>query len=83
MMSNYTDIRDAIQEIYDAFNREICRWYRIRRQALRRGHADLAHRILEEIHTAESQKNNLDLRNWPYGYNYLFRLDRPAVRYPF
>lgn len=80
-MSNYNDILDALQEINDAFEREITRWYRIRRQAIRRGHADLAQRILEEIHTARSQKSNLDLFSWPFGYQFLFQLDRPARDY--
>ena len=80
-MSNYKDIRDAIQEIEDAFNREITRWYRIRRQAIRRGYHDLANRILEEIHVANSQINALHLFDWPYGYKFLFQLDRPASHY--
>lgn len=81
MMSNYKHIRDAIREIEEAFDREITRWYRIRRQAIRRGYNDLANRIIEEIHFAKSQRTAMHLFDWPYGYKYLFQLDRPAHHY--
>lgn len=81
MLSNYANIRDAIREIEESFDKEITKWYRIRRQAIRRGHFDLAQEILEEIEKAKNQVHTFDLWSWPFGYQFLFQLDRPASYY--
>lgn len=81
MMSTHIAIRDALNEIRYAYERETMKWYRIRRQALRRGYTKLAEEILAEIDRADRDIRYTDFRDWDYGYKYLFQTDRPAGTY--
>ncbi len=76
MMTTYKTVRDAIQEIRDAYEREITKWYRIRRRAVERGLIDLALRIYEDIRRAQRDLSYYDFRDWEY-YVFLFQMDNP------
>ena len=63
-MNAFKTIDNALEEIREAYHREIMKWYRIRRRALARGLTELAKEILEDIESANSELRSWDFRNW-------------------
>ena len=63
-MNAYKSISDAMAEIRNMYDREIQKWYRIRRRALERGLTNLAQAIYDDIQLAECEIRNMDYRNW-------------------
>lgn len=81
MMLTYKAVQEALDEIRFAYEREVMKWYRIRRQALKRGHTELAAAILNEIERTKHDTTYMDFRDFDYSYKYLFQMDRPAWSY--
>ena len=81
MLSTYIAIQNALDEIRTAYEAEVTKWYRIRRQAMKRGHYELAREILEEIERTKHDMACTDFRDFDYKYKYLFQMDRPAYDY--
>ncbi len=63
-MNSYKAISDALAEIRAEYDREIMKWYRIRRRALKRGLTNLAQAIYDDIQSAECEIRTMDYRNW-------------------
>lgn len=80
-MKTYIAIQNAFDEIRSAYEAEITKWYRIRRQALKHGHTELARKILEEIESTKHDLACMDFTDWEYKYKYLFQMDKPAHHY--
>ena len=81
MLCTYITIQNALDEIRNAYEAEITKWYRIRRRAIDHGHTELARKILEEIESTKHDLAYMDFRDWEYKYKYLFQMDRPAYDY--
>ena len=76
MMNTFTSVSTALDEIRFAYEREIMKWYRIRRQCRKRGLDRLAERIHKDITNAQRDLAYYDFRNWEC-YVFLFQIDNP------
>ena len=76
MTNTFTSVSSALDEIRFAYEREVMRWYRIRRQCVKRGMHRLAERILIDIEAAQRDLSHYDFRNFDY-YDFMFQLDNP------
>lgn len=80
-MMTYQEVLFALNEIRITYDIEITKWYRIRRRALKRGHTDLANKILEEIRRAEQDVTNTNFWAFKWQYKFLFQMDKPVDEY--
>lgn len=76
-MNTYYELATALESIIQmAYHIETMKWYRIRRQCLKRGLSGLAERILRDIHKAERDIRYYDFRGCDY-YEFMFQIGNP------
>lgn len=76
-MNTYLAVMEALLALREAHDREITRWFRIRRKAIEHGCTEIPRQILDEIYKAQRDSSCDDFRNFTYQYKFLFQLDNP------